>query len=47
MEGKMVQVTVGDEVREYPDGICYVDIVREYQREYQDTIMLVMANGKL
>ena len=30
MEGKMVQVTVGDEVREYPDGICYVDIVREY-----------------
>lgn len=47
MEKKMVQVTVGDEVRSYPDGTCFIDIAREYQGKVKDTIMLVLADGKL
>lgn len=47
MEKKMVRVTVGDEVRSYPDGTCFIDIAREYQGKVKDTIMLVLADGKL
>lgn len=47
MEKKMVQVTVGDEVRSYPDGTCFIDIAKEYQGKVKDTIMLVLADGKL
>lgn len=47
MEKKVVQVTVGDEVRSYPDGTCFIDIAREYQGKVKDTIMLVLADGKL
>ena len=47
MESKTVKVMIDGETREYPNGICYIDIVREYQPEQKDTIMLVMVNGKL
>lgn len=47
MDLKTVKVTIDGELREYPDGICYIDIVREYQTTQKQTIMLVMVNGKL
>lgn len=47
MEQKMVKVTVGGEVREYPVGICYEDIVKEYEAACSAPVILVMADGKL
>lgn len=47
MEEKTIQVTIDGEVRTYPDGICYIDIVKEYQKKTDDRIMLVLVNGKL
>lgn len=47
MEQKMVKVTVGEEVREYPVGICYADVVKDYEKEWPAPIILVMVDGKL
>lgn len=47
MEQKMRRVTIAGEVKEYPDGCCYWDIVKDYQRDGEAPIVLVTANGKL
>lgn len=47
METKMRKVTIAEEVRQYPEGTCYGDIVKEYQRDDKDAILLVMVNGRL
>lgn len=47
MEQKMAKVTVGGESREYPVGISYADIVRDYEDSTDAPIILVTVNGKL
>lgn len=47
MEQKMVKVTVGEEVREYPVGICYADVVKDYEDTCPAPVILVIADGKL
>lgn len=47
MEPKTRKVTIAGEVREYPDGCCYADIVKDYQEGMDAPILLVKVNGKL
>lgn len=44
---KMVKVTISGEVREYPRGICYADIVKDFEGSTAAPIILVTVNGKL
>lgn len=43
----MVQVIIGTEEREYPEGTTWLQIAQEYQSQYEDDILLVKVNGKL
>ena len=47
MEQKMLKVTVGGEEKEYPAGICYADIVKEYEGTTEAPVILVMADGRI
>lgn len=47
MEQKMLKVDILGETREYPQGICYADIVKEYEGTTDAPVILVVANGKL
>lgn len=47
MEKEMVKITIDGEEKEYPKGIIYGEIVREYQKEKGALIILVISNGKL
>ena len=47
MGQKMAKVTVGGESREYPIGISYADIVRDYEETADAPVILVTVNGKL
>lgn len=47
MEARTVKVTVAGEVREYPTGACYAEVVRDYQGTMDAPIILVTSNGKL
>ncbi|MCF0133742.1 MAG: nucleoside kinase [Blautia sp.] len=53
MEEKKIRVTVNEETREFPKGISYGEIVKEFEErandknEYAAPVILVMANGKL
>lgn len=47
MEQKMYQVEVEGEVREYPEGTRYLEIAQEYQKNYENDIVLVFRGGKL
>lgn len=47
MEAKTVKVTVAGEIREYPQGACYAEVVRDYQGTTDAPIILVTSNGKL
>lgn len=31
MDNKMVKVTIGDSTKEYPKGIRFADVVKEYE----------------
>ena len=44
---EVYNVKIGNEVREYYDGITFKDIAREYQHSYENEIVLVMKDGKL
>lgn len=44
---EVYNVKIGNEVREYHDGITFKDIAREYQHSYENEIVLVMKDGKL
>ncbi len=44
---EVYNVKIGNEVREYHDGITFKDIAREYQHIYENEIVLVMKDGKL
>ena len=47
MDQKMYTITIGDENRQFPAGTTYLDIAREYQKNYKYDIILVFINGKL
>ena len=43
----MYQVKIHDEIRQYEDGTTYLEIAKEYQKEYPHDIVLVTVDGKL
>lgn len=44
---QMIQITIDGRSKTVPKGTTYEAIVKEYQKEYQDGIALVKANGKI
>ena len=47
MEQKMYNVTIQGETKQYPEGISYGDIVKEYEGTTEAPVILVMADGRL
>ncbi len=47
MEKKLLQVTVNGKVRAYPMGTSCGTIAKEFQKDYEDDILLVTRNQKL
>lgn len=43
----MAKITIDGVVKEYPEGLKYEEIAREYQTEYDNMIALVLENGKI
>ena len=43
----MYQVKIHDEIRQYEAGTTYLEIAKEYQKEYSHDIVLVKVDGKL
>ncbi len=43
----MITITINGVPREYPKGITYEEIAREYQPQCKDMIALVLENGKI
>lgn len=43
----MITVTINGEKKQYREGITYEEICREYQKQYDDMIALVIVNGKI
>ena len=43
----MYQVKIHDEIRQYEAGTTYLEIAKEYQKEYSHDIALVTVDGKL
>ena len=47
MGKEMYQVQIGEEVRQYEAGTTYGQIAADYQKDYEEDIVLVFVNGKL
>lgn len=47
MDLKMCKVTVLGKEREYPETTTYEDLAAEYQKQYEDRIVLVLADNRL
>ena len=43
----MEKITIDGVVKEYPEGLKYEEIAREYQEKYDNMIALVLENGKI
>ena len=43
----MYKVTINGDIREYPEGMRFLDIAREYQRNYDNDIVLIKIDGRL
>lgn len=43
----MPKITIGTEIREYPEGTIYADIAADYQNTLENDILLVSADGRL
>ena len=43
----MPEVRIGSEIKTYPQGIAYAEIAKEYQKNYENDILLVSVNGRL
>lgn len=43
----MAKITIDGVVKEYPEGLKYEEIAREYQEKYDNMIALVLENGKI
>lgn len=44
METKTCKVRIGEEIKEYQEGVTYKEIAREYQSQYEHQIVLVFVN---
>lgn len=47
MNQKMFKIRIGENSREFSEGLTYRNIVDEFQKDYLDPIILVLVNGKL
>lgn len=47
MEGKTVQLQIQGEQKEYPAGITYRELAKQYQQDYEDDIVLALVNNRL
>ncbi|XCP87045.1 nucleoside kinase [Roseburia hominis] len=47
MEDRMYQVEIGGQCREYPEGTSYLTIAKEYQKDYENDIVLAYVEGRL
>lgn len=47
MVEEMVCLEINGEKKEYPAGTTYLEIAKEYRRQYQDDIVLVLLNNRL
>jgi uridine kinase len=47
MSKEMFQVKIGDEIRMYEADTTYRQIAQDYQKDYEDDIVLVFVDGKL
>ena len=47
MEQKMYHVTIKGETKEYPEGIPYSEIVKEYEGAGDAPVILVLVDGRL
>ena len=47
MEQELIKITINGEEREYPQQTSFLDIAREYQPQFEDDILLVMADNRL
>ncbi len=47
MGENMVNVQIGNEIRQYKEGTIYQEIAKEYQEQFANDIVLVYVNGKL
>ena len=43
----MAKVQIGEEIFEYADELCWLDVARERQKAMEDDILLVRVDGKL
>ena len=43
----MCNVRIGEQICSYPEGTSYQEIARDFQKEYENDIVLVVVNGKL
>ena len=43
----MPDVRIGSEIKTYPQGTAYAEIAEEYQKNYENDILLVSVNGRL
>lgn len=43
----MYTVRIGEDIRQYKEGITYQEIAQEFQKDYENDIVLVFINGKL
>ncbi|MGB8455693.1 MAG: nucleoside kinase [Anaerocolumna sp.] len=42
-----IQVNINGTIRKYPKGICLLDISKEYQKDYNEDIILAFVDNKL
>ena len=47
MAEKMYTVRIGEELKQYKEGTSYETIAKEYQKEYENDIVLVFVDNKL
>lgn len=47
MKQEMINVQIGDSIVQYPEGTPYFEIAQDYQKNYEDDIVLVFADGRL
>lgn len=47
MGQEMRNVQIGDRIVQYPRGTSYLEIAKDYQKEYEEDIVLVFASGRL
>ena len=47
MDNDMIELCIEGEKKSYPRGTRFLEIVKEYQKEGQDDIVLVMYQNRL